>query len=382
MELKTGSVLRDYQIDRLLGKGGMGTVYLGKEWLLDRSIAIKELYSYLSQDSGFVRRFRNEAKLQSILKHKNVVSLYCFFYHNDKYYMVMEYAKGITLKQLIKQIGPIPEKRALGIISQILSALEYAHAQGVIHRDIKPSNIMIDKNDHVMVLDFGIARAMGDRGFTQTGQQLGTISYMSPEQVKSDKNINEKTDIYSLGVTLFEMLSGRNAYDLDTQSNYDIMSSIVSKELPDPREYYPHISDQTVELLKLMTVKNREERIGVKQAQEFTSKSASQDEEEYTSYQTVRSTNKGKSKKKRKIFRLFKKKKKANKVSKKTTTYKQVFGKMVQLKHYIIGIIAIVVLIALVSGVVIKIVYFDKPVIEAPWEVDESPEEVDDVFWW
>ncbi|HHV25515.1 MAG: serine/threonine protein kinase [Candidatus Cloacimonadaceae bacterium] len=249
--------LNHYKIISELGKGGMGTVYLAKDSFLDRSVAIKELNPLLTSDADLIARFRNEARLQAKLSHTNIVGLYSFFEQNERHYIVMEYAEGKTLKEIIKQTGPIPEKRAIAILRQILSALEYAHGMGIIHRDIKPSNIILDAQDSVKVLDFGIARVMGERGLTLTGQQLGTVGYMSPEQVKAEKDIDEKTDIYSLGITFFEMLSGRMPYDLDSLSDYEVMDNIVKTPLPDPRDYYPHISDNAVNVLKRMAEKDR-----------------------------------------------------------------------------------------------------------------------------
>ncbi|MCB5233801.1 MAG: serine/threonine protein kinase [Candidatus Cloacimonetes bacterium] len=257
MQLEAGSFLRDYEIEKLLGKGGMGTVYLAKDSFLDRRVAIKELSPLLTADSELVQRFRNEARMQAKLNHANIVSLHSFFEQSGRYYMVMEYAEGRTLKELINQIGPIPEKRALNILRQLVSALQYAHELGIVHRDIKPSNIILDANDRVKILDFGIARIMGERGLTQTGQQLGTVVYMSPEQVKAFKDIDGRSDIYSLGVSFFEMLSGRRPYDLNTDSDFEIMTKIVQNPLPDPRSYYPHISDKTVNILNKMIEKDR-----------------------------------------------------------------------------------------------------------------------------
>ncbi len=277
MQLQAGTVLRDYKIEKLLGKGGMGTVYLAKDGFLDRYVAIKELNPILMADSELVERFRNEARLQAKLSHANIVSLYSFFEKNGRYYMVMEYAKGETLKEIIRQTGPIPEERTLNILKQIISALEYAHDIGIIHRDIKPSNIILDDNDRVKILDFGIARIMGERGLTQTGQQLGTIAYMSPEQVRAVKDIDGKTDVYSLGVTFFEMLSGCMPYDLNIESDFDVMNKIVNDPLPDPREYYPHTSDNSVRLLLWMTEKDRKKRLSIEDVVSFVQNSDKND---------------------------------------------------------------------------------------------------------
>ena len=271
MQLEAGFFLRDYEIEKLLGKGGMGTVYLAKDSFLDRYVAIKELSPLLTADAGLVERFRNEARMQAKLNHAGIVSLHSFFEQNGRYYMVMEYASGRTLKDIIRQTGPIPEARALKILKQAVSALEYAHEMGIVHRDIKPSNIILDDNDRVKILDFGIARIMGERGLTQTGQQLGTVAYMSPEQVQAEKDIDGKTDIYSLGVTFFEMLSGRMPYDMNTESDFVVMNKIVHDTLPDPRDYYPQVSDATIRLLARMTQKDRYQRADIAELESYLS---------------------------------------------------------------------------------------------------------------
>ena len=258
--LNPGSLIQNYKVISSLGKGGMGEVYKCEDQMLGRIVAIKELNSALTTDSSFVQRFRQEAQLQARLSHPHIVSLHTFFETFGQYYMVMEFAQGKTLKDLIRGTGPIPEARAKLILLQILGALEYAHSKNIIHRDIKPVNIMISSDDEVKILDFGIARILGEKGLTQTGQQLGTVTYMSPEQVKALKDIDARSDIYSLGVTFFEMLSGRLPYDTNTDSDYEIMNQIVQSALPDPRSYYPHIRENTVSILKKMLEKDRDKR--------------------------------------------------------------------------------------------------------------------------
>lgn len=176
--------------------------------------------------------------------------------------MVQEYARGITLRELINSIGPIREERALRIFGQIANALSYAHAKGVIHRDVKPSNIMVDieNGDTVQVMDFGIARLMNDIHLTMTGDTIGTVNYMSPEQVVALKDIDNRSDVYSAGVVLYEMLSGKLPFDTDTSSAFHIQNAIVNKEVPDPRLVYPGISEKTVNLVRLLTIKDREHR--------------------------------------------------------------------------------------------------------------------------
>ncbi len=266
MKLEPGQMIRDYQIIRPIGEGGMGEVYLANEVLLERQVAIKRLNPVFTQDPQFIQRFRNEARIQAQLTHENIVQLITFFSEADTHYMVLEYAPGHTLRDLIQQTGPIPEQRALGILRQIVAALAHAHSRGIIHRDIKPSNIMIDTEhgDRVKIMDFGIARLMTDGHLTRTGTKMGTIMYMSPEQVLALKDIDHRSDVYSLGVVFFEMLCGKTAYQVDTDSDFLVQRAIVDTPIPDPREKYKFISEDTVKLLKLMTMKDREERIGLR----------------------------------------------------------------------------------------------------------------------
>ncbi len=258
MELNPGTRVRDYQIIRQLGSGGMGEVWLAHETMLDREVAIKLLNHQLTQDAEFAVRFRNEARIQARLTHPNIVGLLSFFEEGGDFYMVLGYAPGITLREIINRTGPIPEQRTLRIFNQIAAALEYAHSKGIIHRDVKPSNVMVDpdNNDHVLMMDFGIARLLTDGHLTRTGTRLGTMHYMSPEQVLATKEIDQRSDIYSAGVVLYEMLSGRLPFNADTDSEYIIQHKIVTEEMPDPREVYPHISEQTIGLLRSITVKD------------------------------------------------------------------------------------------------------------------------------
>ncbi len=262
MELNPGTRIRDYEIVRLIGSGGMGEVWLAHETMLDREVAIKRLNFELTRDQQFAARFQNEARIQAKLNHPNIVGMHAFFEEAGQFYMVLEYAPGITLRELIDRTGPIPEQRTLGILNQIAAALGYAHAKGIIHRDVKPSNIMVDPDnqDHVKMMDFGIARLLSEGHLTRTGTRLGTMHYMSPEQVLAEKDIDARSDVYSAGVVLYEMLSGRLPFNADTDSEYLIQHKIVTEEMPDPRDVYAKITESTVSLLQKLTQKKRENR--------------------------------------------------------------------------------------------------------------------------
>jgi len=253
--------IRDYKIVKKLGEGGMGTVYLAEDTMLERKVALKVLNPLFTKESQFTERFRHEAKVQASLIHPNIVTLHNYFREGENYCMVMENVEGVTLKHLISNIGPMPERRAIRILNQLLEAVGFAHKEGIIHRDIKPSNILMSKDDNVKILDFGIAKILQDKGLTKTGTKMGTVYYMSPEQIKAAKDIDHRTDIYSLGITFYEMLSGRVPFNVDTDSDFEIMNEIVSSELKDPREYYPHISNWIVDVLFDSVKKDRNERI-------------------------------------------------------------------------------------------------------------------------
>lgn len=273
--------IRDYRIIKNLGEGGMGTVYLAEDTMLERKVALKILNPVLTKESHFTERFRHEAKVQASLIHPNIVTLYNYFCEGENYCMVMEYAEGVTLKHLISGTGPMPEQRAVWILNQMLDAVGFAHKKGIIHRDIKPSNILISKDDSVKILDFGIAKILQDKGLTKTGTKMGTVYYMSPEQIKAVKDIDHRTDIYSLGITLYEMLSGRVPFNVDTDSDFEIMNEIVSSDLKDPREYYPHISNWVIDVLFDSVNKDRNKRI--QNADEFRNRLLSKEEKITTS---------------------------------------------------------------------------------------------------
>jgi len=164
-----------YKVLKKLGEGGMGTVYLANDIMLERKVAIKVLNPLLTKESHFTERFRHEAKVQASLIHPNIVTLFNYFYEDDNYCMVMEYVDGATLKQLISNTGPLPEQKAIWILNQMLDAVGYAHKKGIIHRDIKPSNVLISEDNTVKILDFGIAKILQDKGLTKTGTKMGII---------------------------------------------------------------------------------------------------------------------------------------------------------------------------------------------------------------
>jgi serine/threonine protein kinase len=266
-----GQQIASYTIQSLIGEGGMSNVYLGIHHQLGRKVAIKVLHKHLSVNPHIRKRFQNEALALANLHHPNIVHLYDFIEMADGLYLVMEYVEGIELEKYIYTLsGAIPEKKAVTLFAQILDACIFAHQKGIIHRDLKPSNMMI-ANDIVKVLDFGIAKMIsGDyeeqhHKLTQTGMRMGTVLYMSPEQIKGQV-IDLQSDIYSLGVTLFEMLTGKCPYDSHC-SEFDVSVKIVNEPLPRAKSFYPAVSDALQAVIDKATAKNPAQRF--KNCEEF-----------------------------------------------------------------------------------------------------------------
>ena len=212
-----GKTLGQFQIIEELGKGGMATVYKAYQPNLQRHVAIKVLSPKLTDDIDLVKRFLREARSAAALHHPNVIVIHDVGSEGDIHYISTEYVEGMTLAALLEQAGALPQKRVLRIVRQIADALDYAHSRGMIHRDIKPSNIMVDpaRNDHVTLMDFGLVQITGGSRLTRTGFIMGTPDYMSPEQAQGDA-IDHRTDIYSLGVTVYHMLTGEVPFEKPT----------------------------------------------------------------------------------------------------------------------------------------------------------------------
>jgi beta-lactam-binding protein with PASTA domain len=215
-DLEPGNVVDGrYRVLSRLGSGGMADVFCAEDQQLGRKVALKLLHRRFAEDPGFVERFRREAQAAAGLQHPNVVSVYDRGSHDDTYYIVMEYLPGRTLKQVIRDEAPLDPVRAIDITIQILKAARFAHRRGVIHRDLKPHNVMVeDDSDHIKVTDFGIARA-GASDMTETGSIMGTAQYLSPEQAQGHA-VSASSDLYSVGVVLYEMLTGRVPFDADS----------------------------------------------------------------------------------------------------------------------------------------------------------------------
>src|SRR5438477_12193913 len=230
---------------RKLGAGGMADVYLAEDQELGRRVAIKILNDRHANDDQFIERFRREAKNAAALNHPNIVSIYDRGNAEDTYYIAMEFLDGRSLKELIVGHGQAPVKVAVEYARQILSALRFAHRHGIVHRDIKPHNVLVDREGRVKVTDFGIARA-GASQMTEAGSIVGTAQYLSPEQARGGE-VDQRSDLYSLGVVLYELLTGQTPFDGETP--LEIAMKHLS-QVPEPpserRPGLPHELDLVV----------------------------------------------------------------------------------------------------------------------------------------
>ena len=232
-----GEQVANFRIIEKLGEGGMGVVYKAMDVELERPVAIKMLTPELSHNPEIVERFRTEARAQANLNHVNLATLYAFLVHEGNAFIAMEYVEGENFEQLIRRRGPLPVEDAVPWFKQALLGVGAAHRMGIVHRDIKPTNLMLNRQGIVKVMDFGIAKVVGVRGATRTGMQLGTPAYMSPEQIQG-RQIDVRTDIYALGITLYQMLSGHVPFE--EGSDFEIMRHQVSTPPPPMVNLHPY----------------------------------------------------------------------------------------------------------------------------------------------
>lgn len=243
----TGKLLDNrYQLVKKIGSGGMADVYMAKDILLDRVVAVKILHSNFAEDNEFVTRFRHEAQSAGKLSHPNIVGIYDVGCDQGVYYIIMEYVEGTTLKQYIQTHPNIPIDTAVKIAIEIGNALEEAHRNGIIHCDIKPHNILLTDSGKVKVTDFGIARVINSSTIMNRESILGSVHYLSPEQAAGDQ-VTEKTDIYSLGIVLYEMLTHHLPFDGDTAVS--IALKHIQNDIPRPTKFNPAISPLLEECL-------------------------------------------------------------------------------------------------------------------------------------
>lgn len=242
-----GTTVGQYRILARIGEGGMGAVYRGEDTMLQRQVAIKVLRPELAKQKVLVDRFRTEAVALARLNHPNIAAVYGLLQEKGQLYMVLEYVDGETLEAIVARRGPIPWNRAVQVAKDTLAALDHAHRMGVVHRDLKPSNLMLSRSGQLKVMDFGIARLAGTSRHTEFGRIVGTPLYMSPEQLRGE-DVDGRSDVYSLGVVLYELLTGREAFQAD--SDYALLMAQLN-QMPVPASRY--VPDLPVELETVLT---------------------------------------------------------------------------------------------------------------------------------
>lgn len=253
MKIKPGAIISNrYEIIEQIGLGGMSIVYKAKDRKLGRIVTFKVLRGEYVKDQEFIKRFTVEARAAASLSHPNIVNVYDVGHDGLVYYIVMEYIDGVTLKEIIKRRAPFSNDEVLGVAVQIASALSHAHNHNIIHRDIKPQNIMVTANGVIKVTDFGIAKAVGAKTITIANNTMGSVHYFSPEQAKGGY-VTFKSDIYSLGLVMFEMATGKLPFDGDTPVAIAIKQ--INEFLPNMKELNPNVSDRLQKIVTRATEK-------------------------------------------------------------------------------------------------------------------------------
>ena len=257
MIMKGQKISDRYQIIKSIGEGGMANVYLAYDTILDRNVAIKVLRGDLANDEKFVRRFQREALSASSLSHPNIVAMYDVGEDNGLYYIVMEYVEGKTLKQLLKKRGNLTLSEAIDIMLQLTDGMAHAHDSYIVHRDLKPQNIMIQDDGQIKITDFGIAMALNSTQLTQTNSVMGSVHYLPPEQA-AGKGTTIKSDIYSMGIIFYELLTGELPFKGD--SAVEIALKQMKEPLPDVHKLNPDIPQSIENIILRSTAKNPKNR--------------------------------------------------------------------------------------------------------------------------
>jgi serine/threonine protein kinase len=262
--MKAGDRVLTYIVERELGEGGMGTVYLARHTALDQLVAIKSLSLMLSRDEALRARFLQEANIQAKLRHPGIVQVLTADMESEQPSLVMEYIDGKSLSEVLELRGALPIDDALKIIEQVLSAVGYAHRQGVIHRDLKPSNVMVMATGEAKVTDFGIAKVLGSSKLTRTGTAMGSAQYMSPEQIQRPETVDARSDIYALGCVFYEVLTGRPPFGekdaSGTESDYEVKTAHVTEAAPALETVKSSIPEWLAKLVMSMLEKEPDQR--------------------------------------------------------------------------------------------------------------------------
>jgi serine/threonine-protein kinase len=257
MEDLIGKIIDNYRIVSVLGKGGMGIVYRAYDTKLDRYVAIKMLIYQAHNKERFVERFKREAKNHAKLSHPNIVTVFGFIEYSNLLGIVMEYVEGESLEKVIDRQHRFNLYDVIYILKQLLLGMGYAHSKGFVHRDIKPSNIILNKEGVTKIMDFGISKSLFENDMTKTGSKIGTVYYMSPEQIRGEE-ITNRSDIYSIGCTAYEMIIGEPPFD--SKSEYEVMDSHLKKATPLVSEKMTRIPEQVDKILQKAMEKNPDNR--------------------------------------------------------------------------------------------------------------------------
>jgi len=261
MDTMIGQIIDNYKIIEVIGRGGMGVVFKALDMNLEKTVALKMIDPFLAKDENFLKRFKTEAKALAKLGNPHIVGVYALRETEFGLFMVMEYVQAKTISEWIRDKGKFSIKEAVDITKQILNAIGHAHLVGVIHRDIKPNNILLCEDGTIKVMDFGLAKVIQDHSIQSTVTQAaaGTLYYMSPEQIKGLKNVDNRSDIYSIGMTIYEMLAGRLPFE-KSESEYTIQKQIVDGAIPSPLKYNPLIPKQLIKFITKTIDKDPDKR--------------------------------------------------------------------------------------------------------------------------
>ncbi len=248
-----------YRVERKLGAGGMGSVYLARDVALDRPVAVKLLSEQFSSDPALVARFQNEARAVAKLNHPGIVQVYEFGESGGRRYFAMEYVDGTTFADELDRRGPLDEGETVAVVRQACAALAVAHAAGIVHRDVKPDNMMRTKTGAFKLVDLGLAKRVDqDLTNTATGVAMGTPYYISPEQIRGERDIDLRTDVYSLGATMYHFATARVPFEGSSAPH--VMSRHLRDPLPDPRTWKPSLSEGFCRVIFKMMAKERDHR--------------------------------------------------------------------------------------------------------------------------